>query len=280
MNKNQIEEKIFIYLSKLSAYLLLCILIFVILTLSIKGIPHLTWDLISKNPQGGFYLGKKGGVFNAIVGSLYISLGGVLLGFFFSIATAVFINIYLPPRHWVSRIVRFIVEILTGIPALIYGAFGLMIMYVFKIQASLGAGIFTVGLLVFPIMTRIIDEIMRTVPREFSESAAALGATNFEICWKVVLRKIFPGMITALLIGFGRAIGDAASVLFTAGFSDNIPSSLNQPTATLPLSIFFQLTSPIPEVQNRAYATAVILVFLILSISLLARYFSKIKERY
>jgi phosphate transport system permease protein len=93
------------------------------------------------------------------------------------------------------------------------------------------------------------------------------------------LRQIRPGVITAILLSFGRAVGDVASVLFTAGFSDNIPTSLHQPAATLPLAIFFQLSSPVEEVQGRAYASALILTIVVLIITVLssfvARQFSK-----
>jgi phosphate transport system permease protein len=88
---------------------------------------------------------------------------------------------------------------------------------------------------------------------------------------KVLLRQAFPGILTAMLLGFGRAIGDAASVIFTTGFTDNVPTSILQPAATLPLAIFFQLGSPIQEVVNRAYASALILTILILIISISSR---------
>jgi phosphate transport system permease protein len=90
-----------------------------------------------------------------------------------------------------------------------------------------------------------------------------------------MLRKALPGIITAVLLAFGRAIGDAASVMFTAGFTDNIPHSITEPAATLPLAIFFQLSSPIPEVRERAYAAALILTFIILLISFTVRAISK-----
>jgi phosphate transport system permease protein len=120
-------------------------------------------------------------------------------------------------------------------------------------------------------MSRAADEVIRMVPRELLEASYSLGATRLETALKVVVRQCLPGLLTAVLIAFGRGIGDAASVLFTAGFTDRIPTSLLQPAATLPLAIFFQLGTPFPEVQERAYASAAILTVLILIISLLAR---------
>ncbi len=133
------------------------------------------------------------------------------------------------------------------------------------------AGILTVALLEFPIMCRAIDEVMRLVPRELTEASASLGATRFETALKVVVRQSAPGILTGVLLAFGRGIGDAASVLFTAGFTDRVPASLADPAATLPLAIFFQLGTPFPEVQQRAYASAAVLTLIILLISLAGR---------
>jgi len=124
-------------------------------------------------------------------------------------------------------------------------------------------------------MVRSMDEVFKTVNRGLLESAFSLGSTKSETAYKVMLRQCIPGVVTAILLAFGRAIGDAASVLFTAGYTDYIPTSLGQPTATLPLSIFFQLSSPIAEVQNRAYASAVVLTVIILIISIVSRLISR-----
>jgi phosphate transport system permease protein len=143
------------------------------------------------------------------------------------------------------------------------------------LKTSLLAGIITVTLFIIPIMVRGMDEVLKTVPRGLLEAALSLGSTKSETAYYVFFRQCIPGVITSILLSFGRAIGDAASVLFTTGFTDHIPTSLTQPTATLPLSIFFQLSSPIPEVQNRAYASALVLTVIVLLISMLARFFSK-----
>jgi phosphate transport system permease protein len=141
------------------------------------------------------------------------------------------------------------------------------------IRASLMGGIIAVAFLIMPIMMRSFDEVARLLPRDLPDALLSLGATKYEMI-KVILRQLMPGLVTAILLAVGRGIGDAATVLFTAGYTDNIPVSLNQPAATLPLSIFFQLGSPVEEVQNRAYASALILTGIILVLSFSARYFS------
>jgi phosphate transport system permease protein len=115
-----------------------------------------------------------------------------------------------------------------------------------------------------------MDEVMRMVPPELSDTTYALGTTRLELA-RILLRQTVPGLMTAVLLAFGRGIGDAAAVLFTAGYTDNMPHALTRPAASLPLSIFFQLSTPYPAVQARAYASALVLTAIILVISLLAR---------
>jgi phosphate transport system permease protein len=146
-------------------------------------------------------------------------------------------------------------------------------MVYFGIRASLIGGIIAVAMLIMPIMMRSLDEVARILPRDLPDALLSLGSTKYEMV-KVILKQLIPGIVTSVLLAIGRGIGDAATVLFTAGYTDNIPVLLNQPAASLPLSIFFQLGSPVEEVQNRAYASAIILTFIILMLSFSARLFS------
>jgi phosphate transport system permease protein len=267
------EERFFKILMILSALVIMGVLIFIIGTILYKGLPSLNWDMISKLPGGGFYLGKEGGVLNAIIGSIEIVFGSLLISVMLSIPVVMYINFYLRPNSLFSNITRFTFDILFGVPSIVYGAFGFALMVYLGIKASLLGGIITVAMLIMPIMMRSMDEVTRLLPRDLPDALLSLGTTKFEMI-KVLLRQLMPGIITATLLAVGRGIGDAATVLFTAGYTDNIPVSLSQPAATLPLSIFFQLGSAVEEVQNRAYASAVILTVIILILSFAARYFS------
>jgi phosphate transport system permease protein len=184
-----------------------------------------------------------------------------------------YINFYLRRNSVFGNITRFCFDILFGVPSIVYGAFGFALMVFLGMRSSLLGGIITVAMLIMPIMMRSLDEVTRLLPKDLPEALLSLGSTKFEMV-KVLLRQLMPGLVTAVLLAVGRGIGDAATVLFTAGYTDNIPTSLNQPAATLPLSIFFQLGSPVEEVQNRAYASALILTVIILILSFSARYFS------
>jgi phosphate transport system permease protein len=269
----QVEEKIFKVIMIGAAMIILGLLLYIIGTVFYKGFPALTLDMITKLPGGGFYLGKDGGVLNAIVGSLYIILGSLLISIFISVPLVMYINFYLPSKSMFASIIRFALDILFGIPSIVYGAFGFALMVYLGMRASLIGGIITVAMLIMPLMMRSLDEVTRLLSRDLPDALLSLGATKYEMV-KVILRQLIPGLITAVLLAIGRGIGDAATVLFTAGYTDNIPTALNQPAATLPLSIFFQLGSPVEEVQNRAYASAIILTAIILILSFSARYFS------
>ena len=162
-------------------------------------------------------------------------------------------------------------HVLFGIPSIVYGAFAFTLMIYFGLRTSLLGGILVETLLIIPILIRSMDEVAKNFPRELLEASYSLGATRWETMG-VVMRQIAPGIATATLLSVGRSIGDAAGVMFTAGFSDTIPTSLSQQVATLPLSIFFQLSAPQIEVQNRAYAAALVLTIIVLIISLLGRF--------
>jgi phosphate transport system permease protein len=274
MKKRALTELVLKILMLISTVLIVGSLFLILATIVWKGLPSLTWDMVSKIPSGGFYIGKEGGILNAIIGSLYIAGGASVIALLISLPVVIYINIYLNKNSFLGNIIRLAYDILFGIPSIVYGAFGFTIMIYFGLKTSLLAGIITVTLLVIPIMIRTMDEVVRWVPRELLDASYALGLTRYEAS-KIVIRQVIPGILTAILLSFGRAIGDAASVLFTAGFSDNIPTALNQPTATLPLAIFFQLGSPVEEVQNRAYAAALVLTIIVLLISITARLLSK-----
>jgi len=273
INIKKQEETFFKVLMIMSLIIIMSILFVIIGTIIYKGLPALNWDMLTKLPGGGFYLGKEGGVLNAIVGSLYLIIGSLAISLFLSVPLVLYINFYLPKKSLFGSIIRFSFDILFGVPSIVYGAFGFALMMYLGIRASLLGGIIAVALLIMPIMMRSFDEVVKLLPRDLPDALLSLGATKYEMI-KVILRQLMPGLVTAILLAVGRGIGDAATVLFTAGYTDNIPSALNQPAATLPLSIFFQLGSPVEEVQNRAYASALILTVIILLLSFSARYFS------
>ncbi len=262
-----IEEGIFKGLMYFCTFIVVFVVASILWTIVSKGWGAMSWDMISKLPGGGFYIGKEGGFLNAIVGSIYIVGAATILGLAVSIPVVFYLNVYLKKGSKFGYTARLAYDVLFGIPSIVYGAFGFALMIYLGIRASLGGGIIVVTLLIIPIFIRSMDEAARQFPREILDTAYSLGATRFETI-KVVLRQIAPGIATATLLSIGRAIGDAAGVMFTAGYTDSIPTSLSQPAATLPLAVFFQMSSPVKEVQDRAYAAALVLTVIVLILSI------------
>lgn len=271
MDIRKLEERVFKLLMIASTLTILSSLVLILATVVVKGLPAMNLAMITQTPKGGYYLGKEGGILNAIVGSLYLGAGATILAVIISLPVVLYLNVYRRQGSRLAAFTRFSLDVLWGVPSIVYGAFGFAIMLFFGLRASLLGGIIAVALLILPIISRAMDEVVRMVPRELLEASYSLGATRLETAFKVVVRQALPGIVTAVLIGFGRGIGDAASVIFTAGFTDSIPYSLLRPAATLPLAIFFQLGTPFPEVRDRAYASAFILTLIILIISILSR---------
>lgn len=248
-------------------------------TVIARGLPSLSWSMVSQVPKGGYYMGKEGGILNAIIGSAYLASGGTLLAVLLSLPIALYLKTYLGESKW-GGYVRLSLDVLWGIPSIVYGAFGFALMILFGMRASLLAGIVVLALVELPIMTRAMDEVIRRMPADLEQAALALGSTKLEVALSVVTRQMLPGIVTAILLAFGRGIGDAASVLFTAGYTDRIPTSLMRPTASLPLAVFFQLGSPYAEVRERGYAAALILTIIVLAVSFGARFLSGRLNRY
>jgi phosphate transport system permease protein len=270
MKPKYIEEKIFNLLMIIATCTVFGFFVSIIWTIARTGFPSLTWEMISQLPGGGFYLGKEGGILNAVAGSLMIVSVSALLGLLVSIPVVFYMNVYLKKKSRLAYLTRLSFDVLFGIPSIVYGAFGFTVMIFFGLKTSLLGGIIVITLLIIPIFVRSMDEIAQSIPKDLTDASYSLGATRRETCM-VVLRQIAPGIATATLLSVGRAVGDAAGVLFTAGFTDNIPVALNEPAATLPLSVFFQLSSPIPEVRERAYAAALLLTVIVLILSIAGR---------
>jgi phosphate transport system permease protein len=269
-----IEESVFKVLMVASIGLILCVLAGILIVIVMRGISSLNLAMLIRTPEGGYYLGKGGGIANAIVGSLYLAFGASLLSFLFGLPIAFALQKeYLGRR--LAHMTRLSLDILWGTPSIVYGAFGFILMVYLGLRASLLGGIITLSLLMLPIMIRSIEEVIRMTPSDLKEISYALGATRIETTLTVVLRQALPGIVTGVLLAFGRGIGDAASILFTAGYTDYIPRSLFDPVASLPLAVFFQAATPIPEVQDRAYASALILLIIVLLVSIGSRLLSR-----
>jgi len=273
VKRRRLEEIFFKVLMIASLVIILAILASIIGVIAYKGAASLSLEMLVQTPKGGYYLGGKGGIANAIVGSLYLAIGATVLSLLFALPLAFALQREYVNRS-IARFTRLTLDVLWGMPSIVYGAFGFVVMVYMGLNASLLGGIIALTLLMLPIMTRAMEEVISMIPLELKEVSYAVGATRIETTFAVVLRQALPGIATAVMLAFGRGIGDAASLLFTAGYTDYIPHSLFDPSASLPLAVFFQIGTPIPEVQNRAYASALVLLVIVLMVSLGARLLS------
>jgi phosphate transport system permease protein len=280
VDTRKIEETFFKVLMILSALLVMASLAAVVLVVLIRGLPSLDLAMITQAPKGGYYYGKEGGVLNAILGSLCLGIGATAAALVFSLPVVFYLQKDYVGDSRLATLVRLALDLLWGIPSIVYGAFALIIMLYLGLRASLLAGIIALTLVELPIMVRAMDEVVRLVPKELKDASYAVGATRFETTAKVVWRQALPGIVTGMLLAFGRGIGDAASVLLTAGYTDYLPSSLMEPVASLPLAVFSQIGMPFPEVQQRAYAAGAILLALVLLVSVVARVLARRFERH
>jgi phosphate transport system permease protein len=264
------EQTFFVWLMRLFLATAALILGLILFTITRRGLESLSWEMISQPPDGDYYVGGGGGILNAILGSIYLGLGATVLSLSLALPLVLYLHGFNPNRRVVNW-VRLTLDVMWGIPSIVYGAFGFALMIFLGLRASLLAGILTLALVVLPILARTLDEVMSLIRPELKEVTLALGTTRLELVG-VLLRQSLPGLLTGILLAFSRSIGDAAAVLFTAGYTNNMPTSLLRPVASLPLAVFFQLGTPFPAVQARAHAAALILTIIILTISLVSQF--------
>ena len=280
MDKRHVEESIFKALMIAATCIVIGSVLTVLVIVLIKGAPALNFAMITELPQGGYYLGGEGGILNAIIGSLYLAIGATILSIIIAVPVALFLQREYIGKSRFGTLIRLSLDVLWGVPSIVYGAFGFIIMLYLGLKACLLGGIIALTLLELPIMVRAIDEVVVMVPKELKEASYAIGATRIETTIKVIVKQVLPGIFTALLLAFGRGIGDAASILFTAGYTDRLPRSLLDPVASLPLAVFFQIGTPFPEVQERGYASAAILLIMILIISVISLFLKNKFSKY
>lgn len=275
MERRHFEERFFQALMLIATLIVVGSLLAIMAEVLLKGASGLTFSMLTQTPRD---LGRAGGILNAILGSIYLAVGATVLAFLLSFPVVLYLRAYAPA--WLAGAARTCLDILWGVPSIVYGAFGFMTMVYFGLKISLLAGMITVALFELPIMARAMDEVVQMVPRELEEAAYALASTRWETLLNVTTRQALPGLATGVLLAFGRGMGDAASVLLTAGYTDKLPESLFRQVATLPLAIFSQSQTPFPEVQQRAYTSALVLTLIILATSLLARLIARRFQKY
>ena len=243
------------------------ILLFIIVFILRKGLPVLGWSFLAKNPVD---MGRGGGIFSTIVGTLVLTLAAIVIATPLGVGTAIYLTEYTWENR-VTRIIRFGAECLAGIPSIIFGLFG-FILFVTKLGFgwSILSGSLTLSFMLLPTIIRTSEEAIRSVPGSFREVSFSLGSTKWQMVTRVVLPSAVPGIVTGVILSVGRAIGETAAVIFTAGSALRLPTSLFSSSRTMAVHFYILAREGIS--LDNAYGTAAVLIIAILIINILTYY--------
>jgi phosphate transport system permease protein len=216
----------------------------------------------------------QGGIFPAIMGTLYLTLGAIITALPLGIAAAIYLNEYARPGKLVE-IVRMGIQNLAGVPSVVFGLFGLALFVVFfKFGISIASGSLTLGILILPIVIGSSEEALSQVPDTFREASLGLGATKWQTIWHVVLPSSLPGILTGSILSIGRAAGETAPIMFTAAtfYTLYLPRSPFDEVMALPYHIYVLATAGthIEQTRSLQYGTALVLIALVLGVNLVA----------
>ena len=268
MSKN-LKSKGFFGLVGFIAALTLGVLILILGFILVKGVPNISWEFLSEAPTG---MGREGGIFPIIVGTIYVTLVSIIIATPIGVAAAIYFSEYAMKGKLIN-IIRFFTEVLAGIPSIIFGLFGFSFFVVFLGMGwSILAGGLTLSMMILPTLIRSTEESLKTVPMSYREGSLSLGATKWETVRKVVLPCCKSGVLTGLILGIGRAIGETAALMLTIGGSLLMPLSIFDSTRTMALHLYTLASEGLSE--EKTYATAALLIVVVLIINSLANYIS------
>ena len=246
-------------------------LVLIVYYLVRKGIGAWSGDFFTTDPTGNTFFKNSniGGIKSAVLGTIEIVALASAISIPIGIGVAVWLVEYGKDSRFAS-IVRFFIDVLTGVPSILFGLF----IYIVLVQGTGYAaykGSLALALLMLPIVIRAVEVILLQVPGALRESALALGAPRWRVVFNVVLPTALPGMVTGLLLAIARAAGETAPLLFTAAATMKVNFNLGEPMNSLPVQIYNDVISPTSAVVERAWGAALTLVVMILLLNLLAR---------
>ena len=275
-------EKFSFILIKIMTFIIIFFLFFFLFYIFSKGYSVLSLDFITKFPENNM---TEGGIFPAILGTLFLIIGSTLFSVPVGIMTAIYLNEYkINPK--LLNIVRLMINNLAGVPSVVFGLFGLSVFVIFfKFGSSMLAGSLTLGILNLPMIIRSSEEALKTVPDSYREASLALGATKWQTIRKIILPSAMPGILTGIMLSMGRAAGETAPIMFTCAtfYIPYIPTSIFSEVMALPYHIYVLATAGTEIAKTRPiqYGTAIVLIALVLILNLagmILRY--KYKKRF
>lgn len=253
-------------------------IVIVITFLIINGLEAISWEFLTQPPRNGM---TEGGIMPAILGTILLTLGTAIAAIPLGVGAAIYLAEYARDTKF-TRAIRLAIVNLAGIPSIVYGLFGLGIFVLFlDMGTSIIAGSLTLGIMTLPVVISTSEEAILAVPQEFRLVSLSLGATHWQTIRNQVLPQALPGMITGVILGLGRAAGETAPILFTvaAFYLPQLPKSIFDQTMALPYHLYV-ISTQVPGMPlSIQYATALVLLFLVLSLTLVASLLRTIMRR-
>jgi phosphate transport system permease protein len=244
-------------------------IIAVILFIFAQGAGVISWEFLTAMPRDGM---RAGGIFPAIIGTFYLTLGTAIFAVPLGIGAAIYLSEYAPENAW-TRLIRLAIINLAGIPSVVYGLFGLGLFVLFlNFGTSILAGSLTLAIMTLPVIISTSEEALRSVPRSFRVVSVSLGGTQWQTIRRIVLPEALPGILTGVILGLERAAGETAPILFTvaAFFLPSLPNSPFDATMALPYHLFV-ISTQVPGMPIQIqYGTALVLVVFVLLMNLIA----------
>ena len=235
----------------------------------VRGIGAMSWEFVTAMPTHGM---RAGGIFPAIIGTLELVALTVVFALPMGVAAAIYLTEY-AAESWLTRLVRLAIVNLSGVPSVVYGLFGLGAFVIFfRFGTSLLAGALTLAIMILPVIITASEEALRSVPKSFREISLSLGASRWQTIRHAVLPFAVPGIMTGTILGVSRAAGETAPILFTvaAFYLPRLPKSVFDQAMALPYHLYV-ISTQIPNIPaGQRYGTAFVLLFIVLSLNLLA----------
>ncbi|MEG0033421.1 MAG: phosphate ABC transporter permease PstA [Mucinivorans sp.] len=271
MTNKRKKQSIAFWIFRLMTLTVVGILVWILGFLVIKGAGAISWEFLTSAPSDGM---TGGGIFPAIVGTLCLMVGSMIFAFPIGVMSGIYINEY-AGNNWLVKFIRVMTNNLSSIPSIVFGLFGMaLFVNTLGFGDSILAGSLTLGLLALPIVIRTTEESLRAIPMHYRNASRALGATRLQTIRRVILPMAMPNITTGLILSVGRVSGETAPILFTvaAYFLPRLPTSIFDQVMALPYHLYVLATSgtDIAAARPLAYGTALVLIFIVLVINIMA----------
>lgn len=253
----------------LSAIITFAVLLFLIAYILINGIPHIKPELFALK-----YTSDNGSLFPALINTIVMTLLSLIIAVPFGIFSAIFLVEYAKRGNKFVDIIRITTETLSGIPSIVYGLFGMLFFVTtLKWGYSLLAGAFTLAIMILPLIMRTTEEALKAVPDSYREGSFGLGAGKLRTVFRIVLPSAVPGILAGVILAIGRIVGETAALIYTAGTVAEIPTGVMGSGRTLAVHMYSMSREGLH--MDQAYATAVVLLVLVIGINWLSGFIAK-----